>query len=341
MKKFLVSMKKYFIIFITVLSYLFLIDSFFIREYWLMSTVYIMIFYIFIHYFFIELKTYWLRTFIYIILTGAFLQMFIIWFENFFKIISMYTLNIWFIYLIVDINSEINNRKTLSSWAIFNSWVWMFSLFLALAYSFMFIGIYDKFNLTCGTLYDHTNKFIDFVSKPLSLSMDEAWKVKKSLWVFYDSKVKDIIWINLNLSWNWLFSGKNISWFVLPDLVTWKDNKKLVLTGVVSTWAKDIVYEKWILWKIEKMKVDLIKTFSDKKNVDSWICSYTIEQIASRYEKPSFKFSVITLLFFLLWPFMRIIFFIISVLNLLIFAIARLLKVYKFQYVLEEVEELE
>jgi hypothetical protein len=66
-----------------------------------------------------------------------------------------------------------------------------------------------------------------------------------------------------------------------------------------------------------------------------------ITQIKERYNKPSFKLSVILLISLLLWPFLRFSLFIIGVLNVILFKILTFIRVYRFVLKLEEVEEIE
>gem|GEM_PF-3227600 len=78
----------------------------------------------------------------------------------------------------------------------------------------------------------------------------------------------------------------------------------------------------------------------DKKLVDKTFCQIMIDNISDKYDDPTFKLSVILLLFILFYPFLKLLFFFISFLNYLLFMLLRLARVYKFQRITEEVEEI-
>jgi len=122
-KKFLRFLRKYFVIFLTVFSYISFLYYFFVPTYWLMSSVFALIFFIFLHYFFIELKWYSVVYLIWIIVLSIILELFFIWFSNIWKVLALVTFNLWLIFLILNLDDQVNNRKIISSWWIFTSWV--------------------------------------------------------------------------------------------------------------------------------------------------------------------------------------------------------------------------
>lgn len=313
-KKFFREVRKYFIIFLTILSYIFFLYYFFWITYWFMSSVFVLIFFVVVHYFFIELKWYSVFYLITIIIFSVIFELFLIWFSNVWKILSLISFNLWLIFLILNLDDQTNNRKIISSWWIFTSGVSLFSLFLSFSYSFMFLAKYDRFNLNCDILYSSVSKFIDVLSRPLKLSAQEANNLKNKLFSFKQTKVKDIIY------WSW---DIGLSW----SIVSW-DFKK--------------ISSNWIIWKIEQLKYELLdKTLNDKKIVDQWVCNFFVEQIKQRYNKPSFKISVILLLTLLLWPFLRFVLFVLSIINFVLFKIFNFIGIYKFTKRLEEIEEIE
>ena len=245
-----------------------------------------------------------------LIVFSTIFEIFFVW-TNIWKILAVSAINLWIIFLILNLDDQVNNRKIISSWWIFTSWVGIFSLFVALSYSLNFIGTYRYFNLTCDDLYNATNKLILTLSEPLKLSADTVNKIKQSLLKFKEAKVKDVI------IWTWK-DVINLSWTVL----SWYETN-------------------WILGKIESLKYKFVdKLLTDKKSVDKWICQYMIDAIKKRYNKPWFKLSVLVLLTLLLWPFLRFALFIIWIINFVIFKILNLLKVYVFVTKVDEVEDI-
>lgn len=315
-----------------------------------MSTVYIIIFYILLHFFLIELKNYWWKNIITIIIISIFLETFIIWFSNIMKLLSLYVLNLGIIFLISSIEDEITNRKKIFASSIFSKWVWFFSLIISLSYALMFVSMYKEFNLTCDILYSNLTSFVDTVSKPLELSIEQVNYLKGWISDFYNTRMRDVLglWENFDpdaLSWIDLqnldeldlqdinsLSWLNLSWLDLS--ISW-----WILSQDVGTWWEDSSW--WIFGWIDSFRKWLItQVFSDKQFVDKWVCSFMMESIKERYQKPSFKFSVIILLFFVLIPFIRILFFIASLFGMILFFILRLLRVYKYQIILDEVEDI-
>jgi len=239
----------------------------------------------------------------------------------------------------MSVNDEINNRRYISSWNIFNSWVGIFSLFVAVSYSFMFVARYPTFNLTCDVLYTNLNLFIDTLATPWKLWVQQANTLRNSLNKFYNTKVQDIIWFSWDVSehLSWLnFSGNLLSWLniswdnisgvnnILDNLKTNKESNNKTLFGKIENLRNDLVYQ----------------VLTDRKNMDKWMCNFVIDKIASVYGKPSFIFSIIVSLSLLLWSFIRVMMLFIWIINFLIFKIMILTKIYKFQKIMDEVEEV-
>ncbi len=273
---------------------------------------------------------------------------------------SIIVLNVSIIFLIMYINDEINNRKILSSWSIFNSGIWFFSFLITLSYSLMFVVKYDQFNLTCNMIYNGTANVIDFFASPMWLSISQVESIKSNINNINNTKIKDVLWLPKEFDMSWIFK-----WDI--DLKT-TDKTKLekefiewlrrnysgdIPENLLKELPEDIQNEiskyeknnpnknvnKWILWKIDSFKDKIIdQVLADKKLIDSWVCNYIIDEIWKRYNKPQFKFSVIVLLWFLIFPFVRIFFFILWIINLLIFKLFNILWVYKFVKIKEEVE---
>ncbi len=311
LKRFLIYFRRYFVIIFTIVSYFCFLYYFVVPTRWLMSSVFLLLFFIFVHYFFIELKNYWLLYLILIVGISTILEIVIIWFSNIWEVLSVCFINLWIIFLVYTLDWEVNNRKIISSWSIFTSWVGIFSLFVALSYALMVVAKYPTFDLTCDTLYQGVNRLVDTLSKPLKISVEEVKMIKQKIKELKQKKVKDIV----------IWTGE-----ISPLILSGTENK---------------VPKSGILWLIENYKIKLIDSvIKDKKVVDKWVCNFMITQIKDRYNKPSFKFSVILLLTLLLWPFLRFALYIVWVINFIIFKILNFLKVYRFILKTDEVEEI-
>ncbi|MCF7834845.1 hypothetical protein K9M48_02195 [Candidatus Gracilibacteria bacterium] len=93
--------------------------------------------------------------------------------------------------------------------------------------------------------------------------------------------------------------------------------------------------------KITNYKSVMIdQVIQDNSSINMGICDYILQEITKRYDKPVFQFSVIVLMYLLFYPFLRIIFWIMSFIGLIIFKLLYLSKVYKIKKIKKEVEEI-
>ncbi len=320
-----------------------------------MWSVFLILFFVSLHFFFIELKDYWAWYLAFIILISSLLLSFFLWYDDLFKISSLFVIHIWFAILILSVDNEVNNRKTLSSWAIFNSWVGLFSVFVALTYSLAFISKYDEFNLTCDQINENMDLFVDWVSAPLQLPAQEADQLKDSISWFYNKQFGELIW----LPWTWsddldwlTWDLQSLTWDVQDsDLqsFTWDleelDIQESDLEGMTEDEVLEAIqweaYTWWLLWTIDSWKNQFVdNVMQDREIVDQWVCEVFIDQISERYDQPWFRASVIVLLFLLLWPSFRFVFFVIWILSFIFFKILNLLKIYQFELQTDEVENI-
>jgi len=97
-----------------------------------------------------------------------------------------------------------------------------------------------------------------------------------------------------------------------------------------------------IVQKFNTFKKNLIdQTLKDNSTVNMGICDYLLGQMNTIYENPAFKASVILLMFLIFYGFIRIVFWVMTGIALVIFKILFALKVYHIKTVLKEVEDLE
>lgn len=287
------------------------------------------------------------------------------------KILSLLMFNISFFFLIVVILDETTNRIYLSFWWIFNKWVWMFTIFFTIIFSTMFFVKYDRFTLDCNSIYNNLNTLIETFAWPFWINIEDI-KVKNNIWKIWDTKIKTFLWLpkNFHISWSnihdfednfnfWDDIFKDISKyydtkipykynFEIPEKVANmiivqsrridKNANNNELETIRSVW--DI--NSWLLWKINELKDMVIsQLLKDKRFIDKGICSFMVEQISERYNKPNFKFSVVLLITILFFPFVRILFFVICLFNYLVFRLLKIIWVFKTIKVTKEVEQID
>ena len=347
-----VKMRRLFIFMVTVVSYILFVFYFFGKSYLIPGIWYLPLCYVFLHYFLIEFKDIEHENIIWILLIAAIFEMFLIGFTDFGIILSLYLFHLSLIFLIKAINSEINNRKIIYSFGIFTAWNGIFVLCLSLTFSVWFIWKYNEFTLTCNKLYEMTYSTINAVSGTFNLPIElKQWELEKTIWL----TPKEVILQNKKYSQLAVFSGSEVIFGTGDNIAfgtgllaaTGVNLQEIDIDAVLSWFQKDDSLEKYNDFKIsylidkEFWKAGILNQLvKDKKLVDKTFCQIMIDNISDKYDDPTFKLSVILLLFILFYPFLKLLFFFISFLNYLLFMLLRLARVYKFQRITEEVEEI-
>ena len=180
----------------------------------------------------------------------------------------------------------------------------MFTVFITLGYSFFVLGYYTKFPFTCQDLSDASSRVIHVFTNPVTKGME---KIKTDTNTLFATKIKDIATV-----------GQDIS------LQTQQSSYSLMIQ------------------KFNTFKRNLIdQTLQDNSTVNMGICDYLLIQVNTIYENPTFKASVILLMFLIFYGFIRILFRLMTGIAFVIFKILFACKVYRIKIVLKEVEDLE
>ena len=284
------------------------------------------------------------------------------------------------ILLILTISYECNNKKSISSWALFQSGMGTFGVLMTLVYAMNFVGRYESFDLTCATLTSQTSNFIETIS----LQTSRKWLKKEQIvllqtwWNLTDITIGEAVG-NIKLQESLVHTWSDsytISWFEVDNLLHTQSipisitsrkntaNIQSLLPNIAPTNQTTIQTSQipvslennievthdsagWnqrsggILGQIEYYKGVLIdQVMSDKKLVDQWVCNYIVEQIQQRYSKPNFQISVVVLLFVLLLPFVKLIFWLVGIIGFVLFQLAKWCKIYTFEIDREPVEKI-
>ena len=109
----------------------------------------------------------------------------------------------------------------------------------------------------------------------------------------------------------------------------------------ISTWYIADMPE-WIIGKLEYLKSTIIDNLiKDKSIADKWICEYIYEQVKVRQNHPEFLISSVILLFAILYPFFRFLFYIVWFLGRLVLLLLCKLWLYKINIYYEKIEKIE
>lgn len=242
---------------------------------------------------------------------------------KFWKMI-LYLLWLFAITLIIFIvcNREINLfiilwalTLNVSLWALFYSlwmvdfdsisyfmrWWYIFSLIITTMYSISLIWMFQEFPFSCDWLEQASNKLIEFVEKPFTLTLNKL------------NKNKDINEIKDNNS-----SGLNN--FEINDN-SW--------TGIT------------IITKINEIKESTIEQImNEQESYNDNVCDMLLWEINSKFWSENFKRSVILLTYLLLYWFIRISFRIMSWFAFVLFKILYWCRIYKIKKIKKNVDEI-
>ncbi len=188
--------------------------------------------------------------------------------------------------------------------------------------------MFQKFPFTCEWLQGASDKLIDFVEMPFAFSVDRISSfgdedevviidgVEEKLEIQYssqsghillDEKVEDVLW-----------KAKNIE--VLPDSnsdispIVWQFNE----------WKSKAVDQ--IMWQQESYSLGM--------------CDMLLDEINAKYDLKEFKLSAILLTYLLLFGFVRVAIFIMSLIWFIIFKLLYLVWLYKVKKIKKEVNEV-
>lgn len=278
----------------------------FFRLFWqflaLESMIYVMLFFLFFHFFYLEVRKLPIKYLLILMLGISILQGFFIWYGHLFLVFAMTSINMGIVYLAWLLQWSSHEKLTRDTTSYFTTGGYMFTVFITVAYSFFVIGYYEKFPFTCEGLSSASNSVIDFVSKPFKLGLDEAKTIKENTQLFFSSKVTDLKAIE------------------------------------VKNGAK----EKSFVGKLNEYKKSRVdQTIKDNTTVNMGICDYVLWELNGIYSTPGFKASVILLMFLVFYGFIRIEFRVMTGIWRIIFKILYGFNVYRIKKIMKETEELE
>ena len=274
----------------------------------LMSLLLVLVFFVFIHFAYLHFM--WLknRHLILILLLLMSLNLLIFWYQWVFMTLFNITFHIWIFMLVRYIDGSSNNVIEFDSWSYFTSSGYIFTVFVTIAWSFALLWLYQNFPFTCQQMSDISTKVIDVVSSPLRLPFNKANEIKTETKNFFSLSMWDIFLNSKTLDQN----GRK------QTRVTWNFVDKI------------IVYKRKLI--DQPMK--------DNDNLNMWLCDYMLAKIKSVYQNTTFQVSIIIMLFLLLYWFIRVTFWVMTILWFLFFKILYLFRVYKFDKVIVEADRV-
>lgn len=266
--------------------------------------IYVMLFFLFFHFFYLELRRLPIRYLMIFMLGVSIIQGFFIGYTNILLIASMLSLNVGVVYLAWLLQGESYDKVKWNIMSYLSAGGYMFTVFITIGYSLFVLGYYTKFPFTCEDLSNASSRVINIFTHPVAAGME---KIKADTTALFNTKIKDVAII-----------GQNIS-----------------LQTKQSTYSKTIQ----TLNTYKKNFID--QALKDNTTVNMGICDYVLGQMNQIYNNPAFKVSVILLMFLVFYGFIRIVFRVMSGIAFVVFKILFACKSYHIKTVMKECEDLE
>jgi hypothetical protein len=189
---------------------------------------------------------------------------------------------------------------------------YVFTLFITITYSFVFIWIFRQFPFTCEWLRDASSKLVEFVEKPFVMPAKKIQNTVSSKNQEHQAELVDEKVENIVMWFKWVKLFADSGSVLYP--VVWKIN----------------------LWK--ENTIDQI--VSDQESYSQGMCNMLLAEINEKYRLKEFWFSAVILTYLLLFGFVRLSFFIMSFIWFLLFKLLYLIWIYKIIKIKKEVNEI-
>lgn len=335
MKRFFYLFRKNFIIVLTISSYILSVYFFFFDAKILFWLLFAFVFFLFVHYFLIELKKTQETNLLLVVWVVTLFLLFVNGFGNFFYVLWIILFNVWVFFLLWTIYDEIYNRINISSYKLFTRWIKIYTLFLSLTFAVAFLWTYRTFDLTCNQISSLTSQFSDYTIRMFWFDIQSIWKtsIKDVLdYIWKNNWLADMIsWWKLdNLSWS-ILSWYDLTW----TIINWENNMENSFE-----WVHNITFSSFLNTDFYK-SIIFNQIMENKQILNDNICELVVWKIKEKYQDFKFQFSVMFLFFVLFYPLIRLVLFVFSLINLIFFKLMNLMKIYKFKTVVDDVEIIE
>ena len=179
---------------------------------------------------------------------------------------------------------------------------YFFTFGMTIAYSLFTIGIYHSFPFTCNELNQTSANVVQSITKPFNITRLQNSDTNAK--ILSQTKVSDLVAV-----------GKvfNIESAVkIPQLEEFKTRKDNLIT----------------------------KTLNENKELNQGVCEFTLSKLNQQIKNPWFQIWVIILMVAIVYPFLRIVVFIMSLIWFIFFEIMKGTKLYSIEKVMTEVEKI-
>lgn len=296
------------------LAYVATVWRLFFQEQLLFSMIPLLIFFVMMHFVILELKHLKKRKIRVAAMILVVIESVLLWLQNWQVPITVAIFHLWIVFLVGALYEASVGKRSFSWRAYFTAGAYIFSMFMTVSYSLFLIGGKGDFDLSCTHIQESSNSFVDTMMTPFSIGKKQvqlwgsgAVEVKQSLKNFFDSDVNDAVEA----------VGKFEGIHVKEE----------------SLWEK-------IISKFTAIKENIATTVDVNAKVSLGICDLILKRIEKLYEHPWFQFAIVFLMRLLLYPFVRVVFWVVTAVGFGLFELLYVLRVYKTKKVMKEVEEL-
>ena len=180
------------------------------------------------------------------------------------------------------------------------------SFFIALGFALLSAATWHHKPLSCDELYEKLEQWAWRLASPLFLGAEAAGSIKTEI--------------------------ENFSQVTIGEVMGVDDEDIALLSGELSRLAEieeESAPEGSVLAFVSTWKTFITdEIVSEKEFINEGICETIIQQIQKKSSGPLFSYSAAVLLFFLLYPLIKILLFMVSAVSLLIFELLKLAKIY-------------
>jgi len=214
---------------------------------------------------------------------------------------GLLVMNSTIIYLWYILETTANESISFKAIDYFVNGSYIFTFGMAIAYSLFTMSLYSNFPFSCTDLSQTSSNLIESISKPFNISRLQNPDNAK---ILSETKVKDLLSV-----------------------------------GKILNIESDIKIAP--LEQFKTRKNDLItKTLNENKELNLGICEFSLKKLNHQFKNPWFQASVVVLMVAVIYPFLRLAIYVMSIIWLLIFEILKKAKVYTIQKITAEIEKI-
>ena len=263
----------------------------------------LLLFFIIFHFFYLDLYIHDNKKAILAFLIITLIEIIILnFFGDMVMIGGLIVMNGTILYLWRLLEEAANESISFKAMNYFTNWGYFFTFGMTIAYSLFTMGIYHNFPFTCNELTQTSANVVQSMTKPFNIT--RLQNSNDNAKILSQTKVSDLVAVGK------VFNIESV--VKIPQLEQFKTRKDNLIT----------------------------KTLNENKELNQWICEFTLSKLQQQLKNPWFQLWIIVLMVAIVYPFLRIIVYITSIIWLIVFEIMKGTKLYSIEKVMTEVEKI-